>query len=69
MLYPADFEHLAALSALVSRWVQRHRTGAVTEHQLMTLVDSHSASPQHAANERPVCCDVLPHKGFDVHAT
>ena len=59
MLYPDDLEHLAALSALVSRWVQRHpRTGPVTEHQLMTLVDSHSARPQYAANEkaRPPQC-------------
>ena len=53
MLYPADFEHLAALSALVSRWVQRYRrAGPVTEHQPMTLVDSHSARPLGAANGR-----------------
>ena len=50
MLYPDDFEHLAALSALVSRWVQRYRrAGPVTEHQ---LVDSHSARPLGAANGR-----------------
>jgi hypothetical protein len=62
MLYPDDFEHLAALSALVSRWVQRHRrTGPVTEHQLMTLVDSHSARQHCAANEkaRPQRCAAI----------
>jgi hypothetical protein len=53
MLYPDDLEHLAALSALVSRWVQRlRRTGPVTDDQPMTLVDSHSARPQCAANEK-----------------
>jgi hypothetical protein len=59
MLYPDDFEHLAALSALVNRWVQRRRrTGPVTDHQPMTLVDSHSARPRYAANEkaRPPQC-------------
>jgi len=57
MLYPDDLEHLAALSALVSRWVQRHgRTGPVTEHQL--TVDPHSARPRYAADEkaRPPGC-------------
>ena len=62
MLCPDDFEHLAALSALVSRWVQRYRrAGPVTEHQLMTLVDSLSARPQCAANEkaRPPRCAAI----------
>ena len=59
MLYPDDLEHLAALAALVGRWVQRlRRTGPVTADQPMTLVDSHSARPRYAANEkaRPPRC-------------
>jgi hypothetical protein len=53
MLYPDDLEHLGALPALVSRWVQRlRRTGPVTDDQPMTLVDSHSARPRYAANEK-----------------